>query len=111
VSLQVIEREKRLAAPTLQKFFPVTRTVAGFEGYRFLKTVSEGVTDITIHGSYALATNASVSLSIVGCVYYAGVNVSGYDADFVKAVQAADAAEPEAKFSNVVDMLDWLIRD
>ena len=109
MSLQTIECEKRRAPATLQKLFPVTRTVSGFEGFQFLKTVSEGVTDITVHGSYALATNASVSLSIVGCVYYAGVN--GYDADFVKAIQAADAAEPEAGFNNVVDMLDWLNRD
>jgi hypothetical protein len=109
MSLQAIERKKHLAAPTLQKFFPVTRTVAGFEGYRFLKTVSEGVTDFTVQGSYALATNASAGLSIVGGVYYVGID--GYDAEFVKTIQAADAAEPEAGFNNVVDMLDWLNRD
>lgn len=34
-----------------------------------------------------------------------------YDPDFVAIILAADAAEPEASFDNVVDMLDWLDRD
>lgn len=34
-----------------------------------------------------------------------------YDAAFVKRVLDADAKPPEAKFANLIDMMDWLDRD
>src|SRR5258708_28437024 len=98
MALQAAEREKHPVVPTHRRFFPVTRTIAGPEGYRFLQTVSEGGADFTVYGSYAVAANVSLSFSIVGCVHYAGVGV--YDTDFVRAIHAADAAEPEAEFHN-----------
>lgn len=34
-----------------------------------------------------------------------------YDPDFVASIHRADRATPEARFNNVVDMLNWLNRD
>jgi hypothetical protein len=42
---------------------------------------------------------------------YTSVAGSGYDPDFVASILHADAAPPEATFTNVVDMLEWLNRD
>ena len=99
--LQVAEREDR-RAPTVRIVVPVTKTVSGFEGSRFLVAASA-----VAFASYAVATNATTAISF-SCVYHSGE--PDYDADFVSDLLAADAAETEAQFGNVVDMLDWLNR-
>ncbi len=83
MGLQTAKREERFPIPVVQKLFPVTKTVAGFEGARFVTAVSGADAVAAIPGSYALSTNASVGISMGG-VYYAGVGE--YDPDFVASV-------------------------
>lgn len=85
--------------------FPVTETVAGFEGARIVTTMS-GSTG-TLQGSVGWASNATSHI-VVGGLFFAG---SDYNPDFVATIFQADAAAPEASFNNVVDMLDWLDRE
>jgi hypothetical protein len=54
------------------------------------------------------AVSTALALVSVGCISSSN---SDYDTDFVESILSADAAEPEARFSNVVDMLEWLNRD
>jgi hypothetical protein len=98
----------------LHKLFPITRTVPGFEGTRLLTAFSGNTYSVPLYATgatvpgYTLSTNAEAGVS-VGGTFYAGIG--DYDPDFVASVLAADAAEPEASFNNVVDLLDWLDRD
>ncbi len=55
-----------------------------------------------LSGQYS---NATVGFSLGGTYV---VSSSDYDPDFVKSILDADRAPPEARFNNVVDMLDWL---
>lgn len=85
--------------------FPITETVAGFDGARI-------VTGLTGNGAVLLGSgwfsNVATGVSL-GCMYYA--STSGYDSEFVSSILQADAAAPEASHNNVVDMLDWLNRE
>ena len=72
------------------------------------------VTAVTsISGS--MATTAATTIAFVDTVLMwstqASVAHEKYDAAFVKRVLDADAKPPEAKFANVIDMMDWLDRD
>lgn len=100
--LQTIERESAVRRSIV---YPSTKTVAGFEGTRIITGLSGGVCTAVLTNSLLVSTLASTS---VVCVYYAGIDE--YDAEFVSTVLAADRAEPEATFDNVVDMLGWLNR-
>jgi hypothetical protein len=87
--------------------FPITETVTGFEGARLVTTLTGSLGQI-VEGS-GWYPNTMVGLSL-GAVYYASASAGDYDADLVASILQADAAAPEASFSNVVDMLDWLNR-
>jgi hypothetical protein len=92
---------------------PVTRSVPGFGGTQFLTAFSGNEYVSTppalrnSTGGFTLST-ATGGISF-GCTLYAGAGE--YNPDFVASILAADGAEPEACFDNVVDMLDWLNRD
>jgi hypothetical protein len=61
----------------------------------------------TLKHTYTFSSNAS------GLLIRAVSSASAvdYDPRFVTEMLAADAAEPEATFNNVVDMLGWLNRE
>jgi hypothetical protein len=102
MGLQVAERQR---VPAWQ-VFPVIEAVAGFGSAQNLMALSNNNRALVQGGgSYS---NATIGVSF-GCTYVAGA--VDYDPDFVASILKADAAEPEASFDNVVDMLDWLNRD
>lgn len=82
---------------------PVTKTVSGFAGSRFLTAFNA----LSFSDGDVVASNAMTGISVV-CV---SSNSAHYDSSFISSVLAADKAAPEARFDNVVDMLDWLDRD
>jgi hypothetical protein len=99
---------------------PVTRSVPGFGGTQFLTAFSgtgeyvSGSTGGYSRNAFVSGSTCSFTLSTatagisIGCTLHAGA--PEYNLDFVSEVLAADAAEHEASFDNVVDMLDWLNR-
>lgn len=103
MALQELERDQLSQAATWA--VPITKTVSGSEGAKIVKgaTGSFGPSR-----TYTLVSNATVDVSLVA-VYCAGD--SAHESEFVKSILQADAAAPEANFSNVVDMLDWLNRE
>jgi hypothetical protein len=101
MNLQVAERRK---APIWWQVNPIIETISGFEGALLFAGSSLSYSGIAIG---AFCSNARSPLSF-GCTV---TSDSGYDADFVADILKADAAEPEASFDNVVDMLDWLNRE
>jgi hypothetical protein len=103
MDLQAPEARER---PPQFLLYPVTETVAGFDGARIVTGLSNS-TGMIVQGSYC-SSNATIGVTLGG-VYHAGA--SEYDSDFVSSILCADAAPPEASFNNVVDMLDWLNRD
>jgi hypothetical protein len=96
------------------RFFSLTRGVAGFGGDQFLTAFNAGAyveppsIPSGMSGGGFTVSNATMNVSF-GCTSYAGAHQ--YDPEFVAEILAADAAEPQASFNNVVDMLDWLNRD
>jgi hypothetical protein len=111
MSAQSAEREKRSPATAVQKYFPITRTVPGFEGTRLLIAFSGDTYSVPLYmagATVSVSANAASGVS-VGGTFYSGID--DYDPDFVASLLAADAVEPEASFNNVVDLLDWLDRD
>jgi len=87
------------------QMFPIIETIAGFGNTQNLTAFSGGPTAVLAGGNPFSNATSDVSF---GMTYLAGV--TEYDPDFVKSVLQADAAAPEASFTNVVDMLDWLNR-
>jgi hypothetical protein len=87
--------------------FPITETVTGFEGARLITTLTGNLGSV-VEG-FGWYSNAAMGVSLGG-VYYVGAG-GDYDADVVMSILQADAAPPEASFTNVVDMLDWLNRE
>jgi hypothetical protein len=58
--------------------------------------------------------STSAGLSVTAYAYSGATSVAAeeeYDPAFVAKVLAADAAPVEARFDNVVDLMDWLERD
>jgi hypothetical protein len=96
------------------RFFSLTKRVPAFGGDQFLTTFNAGTyvepapIPSGMSGGGFTVSNATTNVSF-GCTSYAGA--FQYDPEFVDEILAADAAEPEASFNNVVDMLDWLNRD
>ncbi len=86
--------------------FPITETVTGFEGARLITTLTGNLGSV-VEG-FGWYSNAAMGVSLGG-VYYVGA--SDYNDDIVTSILQADAAAPEASFTNVVDMLDWLNRE
>src|SRR5260370_19911282 len=93
-------------ARSIWHVYPITETVAGFDGARIVTALSDSTSAVVVGSSWT--SNATIGVSLGG-VYYAGT--SDYNPDFVASILQADAAPPEASFNNVVDMLDWLNRD
>jgi hypothetical protein len=101
VSLQALEREPehrfRLA--------PITKAVSGFDGARIVTSLTDHPNAVSNYGIFSNATDSAT----FEMVYY--TSTVDYDAGIVASLLHADSASPEANFSNVVDMLDWLNRD
>jgi hypothetical protein len=83
--------------------FPLIEAVAGFGNAQNLMALS-GTNSRLVAGS-SFYSNATIGISLGGTYV---VGASDYDPDFVQSILQADAAAPEARFNNVVDMLDWL---
>jgi hypothetical protein len=93
--------------------FPLRTDVPGFGGHQFLTAFNAyNFVDRAAHlsgaGGSLTISNATADVSFG---YVSLASGSGYNSDFVTRILAADVAEPEASFNNVVDMLDWLNRD
>jgi hypothetical protein len=60
-----------------------------------------------------ISTAAMVYEHIVGAVVVLSAQPTEqqYDPEFVRKIREADAKPPVAKFTNVVDMMEWLDRD
>lgn len=95
-------KERKLPA---WQVFPVIETVAGFGYAQNLTALTDSSLVSGLSGMYS---NATTSVSLGG-TYFAGAHE--YDPDFVDSILKADAAPPEARFNNVVDMLGWLNRE
>jgi hypothetical protein len=90
--------------PNIDALFPVRTTIPGFVGTQLLTAFTGSYTSLPI-GSSLTANTLGVLLGTIVAT------VDEYDPDFVASILAADAAEPEASFDNVVDLLEWLDRD
>jgi hypothetical protein len=114
MGVQLAEREERLVQPLASKIYPTARSIPGSEWTRVLTAVS-GWTLYSYDAAFPLEertftlSNAATEGLSFFTISYAGVG--NYNSDFVAELLAADAAEPEATFDNVVDMLGWLNRD
>ncbi|MGV7219697.1 hypothetical protein [Bradyrhizobium sp. UFLA05-112] len=102
--------EREVAAHAV-RVVPVTTSVPAFGGTHFLTSFNAGgYISQPQHGTMTgNVTISNVTLGFSFAIHTAGGSV--YDSDFVADILAADAAEPEASFDNVVDMLEWLNRD
>jgi hypothetical protein len=83
--------------------FPVIEAVAGFGNVQNLMAFSGNNSVLVADSSFY--SNATTGVSL-GATYVVGAG--DYDPEFVQSILQADAAAPEARFNNVVDMLDWL---
>jgi hypothetical protein len=114
MAVQLAEREKRIANPMARNVYPITKTVSGSEWARIITTVSGALISVDAatfpfrENTYTFSSNAAEGFSICTLSY---ASVADYDSSFVTEMLAADAAEPEATFNNVVDMLGWLNRE
>jgi hypothetical protein len=111
MSLQDIERTK--SRRRWQMFETATVTVSGAAGSRILNGSNA---EYVIGGGYQWLGGGSTSAGqAVTVVAYSGITqapeVEEYDPAFVTRILDAAAQPPEAKFNNVVDMLNWLNRD
>jgi hypothetical protein len=112
MGVQLAEREQRFVHPLASRIYPTAKSIAGSEWTRVLTAVSSWTPYPVAFPSVGITltlTNAATEGLSFFTISYAGV--ANYNADFVAELLAADAAEPEATFDNVVDMLDWLNRD
>lgn len=111
MNAKLAEREQVIAHAV--KLFPVTTSVPTFGGSQFLTSFNaDGY--VSQPTQYGLASGSvTVSNARSGVSFARIYTASGgmYDSDFVADILAADTAEPEASFDNVVDMLEWLNRD
>jgi hypothetical protein len=99
--------KERAPEPSQHRLYAVTETVSGSEGSLILYGVAGA--GMQVSGlEWTSTNNASIGVSLGG-VYFAGS--SDYDPAFVERVLNADTAPVEARFDNVVDLLDWLERD
>jgi hypothetical protein len=85
--------------------FPVRTTIPGFAGTQLLTAFTGGSVDAPI--GRTLVANTAGGVSRVTIV----APIDEYNPAFVESILAADAAEPEASFDNVIDLLEWLDRD
>jgi hypothetical protein len=118
MSLQEVLDEERLTsrAQTVRAFY----TVSGAEGAQIINATTNHSVSIKISTQAVTAALERLMSATVtwgqqqtGVVPAAVSSVEEvqYDPDFVAQILQADAAPPEAKFTNVVDMLEWLDRD
>ena len=94
---------------SVRSVYPVVETVPGFDG-------SVTVTSVADSGSFHVVgldwfSTATIGASLGGVYHAAYADAEEYDPDFVASILRADAEPPEARFNNVVDMLNWLNRD
>ena len=64
-------------------------------------------------GTTVISSAAMVYGHIVGAVVVLSAQPieEPYDSEFVRKIREADAKPPVAKFTNVIDMMEWLDRD
>src|ERR1035441_10598946 len=96
MGLQAVKEREQ---PTWQAL-PITETVTGFEGARLITTLTGNLGQLMEGPGWY--PNTMIGLSL-GAVYYAS-GAGDYDADLVASILQADAATPEASFSNRGDM-------
>jgi hypothetical protein len=110
MSLQTLEQRKRRRARTIRFMHPITETVSGSGGAVIVQSVSASTNMFFVIG-YDLSSNAAVNLAS-GVSLFSGHAEDGdeYNPDLVERLRRLDAAPPEAEFTNIIDMMDWLER-
>jgi phosphoglycolate phosphatase-like HAD superfamily hydrolase len=114
MATRTADREERIIR---EAFAPVRTTIAGFAGTQLLTAFSSENYDPQGISTFTGATGPAGYLNVIAStrtgmsVDLVYTQVSSYRPEFVDAILAADKAKPEAKFDNVVDMLDWLSRE
>lgn len=98
--------EQRGQYPAMHHVYPVSQTISGTAGARIAYGSNVNVTTV---GWVALVSTANQEYQLVGV---APTPVTEeYVPEMVSLLLRLDKAPPEAKFNNVVDMMDWLDRD
>jgi hypothetical protein len=91
--------------------YPMIETVPGWVGSVVTVTTSANSGSLHVIGlDWLSTTTTGASLGGIYRATYADAPEQ-YDPDFVASILQADAKPPEARFDNVVDMLNWLNRD
>jgi len=106
MALHAIKERERPPHSGFWNVYPVTETVAGFQGARIVTVLSDAKSALVVGSGWT--SNATIGVSLGGEYF---TDAQEYDAVFVESIIKADADSPEASFNNVVDMLDWLNRD
>jgi hypothetical protein len=116
----VLERSRGQARKLPSSFVRSTVTVSGSDWSRSL-TCSNGTDVVSFdaglpvsYGEFQVicaAARREAMPVVVAVVPAVTRDNSEYDEGMVARILRLDAGEPEAKFDNVIDMLDWLERD
>jgi hypothetical protein len=106
----VEERERPPKARPMRYLHRITETVSGPTGAVIVTGVSDSMTMRVVGYDWSSNATAGLTLSVT---FFSGHSESAneYDPAMVEHLRRLDAAAPEAKFNNVVDMLEWLNRD
>jgi hypothetical protein len=111
MSLVELSREQSQFNPIRQRYVRAEKTTSGENGALIAYGSNAELSVATV----GMGNTASTAMTIVGTVVVwstqASVVNEEYDQAFVKRILEADARSPEAKFTNVVDMMKWLERD
>lgn len=94
-------------------------TGGAISGNQILRVINAKTSDMDVTwakpvvGYTGKIVTVTPTLNSIGAATYCITIVTGekYNYDFVSSILQADRKEPEAKFSNVVDMFEWLERD
>ncbi len=111
MGIQLAERGAQIVQPLAREICPTTKPASGGGWAKIVTTASGNATDglvMMAHHTALTLSNAATGPSFYTVSY---VGVANHSLDFVAEIRTADAAEPEATFDNVVDMLDWLNRE
>ena len=110
----VYEKEALVDYPTWHKYIAAGTTISGQEGAT-IAYASNGT--VTVASGATISSTAMVTAKAYGHLVNAVVVLSAqpteekYNPEFVRKILEADARPPAAKFTNVVDMMEWLDRD
>jgi hypothetical protein len=95
----------------IRPVYPMTFTVSGTEGSRIVN--SSSATFIILSDIVAPGMGTTIAqeyqIAYTSCTSWASDNE--YEPEMVARLLRLDTEAPEAKFNNVVDMMDWLDRD